>query len=175
MVKKRKRTPAASRSIDRVELEDAFHGLVAMLKRAPPKHRRQVADRLFGELGHAAGKWAWYDDPRSGKRRDWYCEDVLSGRLKVRKVWEDDRVLAFHHKDPTAPTHVVVIPRIHVSSILDPMATDGALLSSMVSAVQETARSLGLDRTGFFVRTNAEAPGVTPHMHWHVMGPGVLA
>jgi diadenosine tetraphosphate (Ap4A) HIT family hydrolase len=68
---------------------------------------------------------------------------------------------------------VVVIPKRHVPSILDSMALDGELLSSMVRAVQETARQLGLDKTGFYVRTNAAAPGVTPHMHWHIKGPGV--
>jgi hypothetical protein len=43
----------------------------------------------------------------------------------------------------------------------------------MLSAIQHTARELELDRLGFFVRVNACAPGVTPHMHWHVRGPGV--
>lgn len=105
--------------------------------------------------------------------RDWYCEDVLSGKVEVRKVWEDDRVLAFHHPEPTAEIHVVVIPKAHVPSILDPLALDGELLTSMVLAVQQTARALGLDRAGFYVRTNAAAPGVTPHMHWHVKGPGI--
>ena len=107
-------------------------------------------------------------------RRDWYCEDVLSGKLKVDRLWEDERVLAFHHPRPKAPIHVVVIPKQHIQSILDPKALDGALLLSMVQAVQEVARKLGLDRSGFFVRTNAAAPGVTPHMHWHIMGPGIL-
>jgi histidine triad (HIT) family protein len=62
-------------------------------------------------------------------RRDWYCEDILSGKLEVRKVWQDDRVLAFHHPQPKAEIHVVVIPKEHVQSILDPRALDGALLS----------------------------------------------
>ena len=106
-------------------------------------------------------------------RRDWYCEDVLSGRLEVNRVWEDDLVLAFHHPRPQGEIHVVVIPKEHVASILDPRARDGRLLASMVQAVQEVARILGLDRSGFYVRTNAAAPGVTPHMHWHVRGPGV--
>lgn len=104
---------------------------------------------------------------------DWYCEDVLSGKLDVQVVWEDERVLAFHHPEPRAEIHVVVIPKTHVSSILDSQATDGELLSSMVGAVQDTARALELDRNGFYVRANAAAPGVTPHMHWHVVGPGV--
>ena len=105
--------------------------------------------------------------------RDWFCEDVLSGKIEVSKIWEDARVLAFHHPKPKAEIHVVVIPKAHVPSLLDPLALDGALLSSMVLAIQNVARELGLDRTGFQVRANAAAPGVTPHMHWHVLGPGI--
>ena len=105
--------------------------------------------------------------------RDWYCEDVLSGKIHIRKVWEDERVLAFHHPEPTAEIHVVVIPKAHVPSLLDPLALDGALLSSMLQAIQHTAHELGLDKTGFYVRANAAAPGVTPHMHWHIKGPGI--
>ncbi|MCX8102838.1 MAG: HIT domain-containing protein [Candidatus Bipolaricaulota bacterium] len=103
-------------------------------------------------------------------RRDWYCEDVLSGKLEVKKIWEDERVLAFHHPHPQAEIHVVVIPKAHVPSLLDPMALDGKLLSSMMQAVQQVAHKLGLDRTGFYVRANAAAPDVTPHMHWHIVG-----
>jgi histidine triad (HIT) family protein len=106
-------------------------------------------------------------------RRDWYCEDVLSGKVQVQRLWEDELVLAFHHPEPHEGIHVVVIPRQHIVSILDPSALDGALLVSMVKAVQASARSLGLDRDGFYVRTNAAAPGVTPHMHWHIYGPGI--
>jgi len=106
-------------------------------------------------------------------RRDWYCEDVLSGKVEIHKVWEDERVLAFHAPTPHADIHVVVIPKQHVPSLMDPLALDGALLTSMVRAIQETARALGLDQTGFYVRANAAAPGVTPHMHWHIYGPGI--
>ncbi len=106
-------------------------------------------------------------------RRDWYCEDVLSGKIDIRKVWEDEHVLAFHHPHPQAEIHVVVIPKKHVASLMDPLALDGALLSSMMQAIQSVARQLGLDVTGFYVRANACAPGVTPHMHWHIVGPGI--
>jgi len=106
-------------------------------------------------------------------RRDWYCEDVLSGKIEVKKVWEDDTVLAFHHPQPHTGIHVVVIPKKHVSSILDPSALDGVLLTSMVRAIQKVAVSLGLDQAGFYIRTNAAGPGVTPHMHWHIFGPGI--
>jgi histidine triad (HIT) family protein len=105
--------------------------------------------------------------------RDWYCEDVLSGKMEVERIWEDDLVLAFHHPEPKSEVHAVIIPKRHIPSILDPEARDGLLLHAMVGAVQDVAQALGLDQTGFYVRTNAVAPGVTPHMHWHVRGPGV--
>jgi diadenosine tetraphosphate (Ap4A) HIT family hydrolase len=43
----------------------------------------------------------------------------------------------------------------------------------MVVAIQEVARILALDKHGFYVRVNAASEGVTPHMHWHIHGPGI--
>lgn len=105
-------------------------------------------------------------------RTDWYCEEVLSGQLDVARIFEDDRVLAFHHPHPSASPHVVVIPKAHVASLLAPEALDGELLVSMIAAVQHAVTVIGdeLD-DGFYIRANADAPGVTPHMHWHVL-PG---
>ena len=49
----------------------------------------------------------------------------------------------------------------------------------MIRAIRATATSLDLlnDKKprGFYVRANAGAPGVTPHMHWHILGPGAGA
>ncbi len=103
-------------------------------------------------------------------KTDWYCEDVLSGRLDVQRIFEDERVLAFHHPRPSASPHVVIVPKEHVASLLDKKALDGQLLTSMLRAIQHVAGVLGLDGgDGFYVRANAAAPGVTPHMHWHVL------
>ncbi|MDE3113920.1 MAG: HIT domain-containing protein [Chloroflexota bacterium] len=108
-----------------------------------------------------------------GRRRDWYCEDVLSGKLKVKVLYEDERVLGFEHPYPQYQIHAVIVPKAHVPSLLAAEALDAALLASMLRGVQEVARGLGLDTQGFRVEANAAAPGVTPHMHWHVAGPGL--
>ena len=102
--------------------------------------------------------------------RDWFCEDVLSGKMKVQVIWEDDLVLAFHHPYPRFKAHAVVIPKKHISSILDKEALDGTLLKSMVLAVQKTAGAIRVDKTGFYLRCNAAFSEVTSHMHWHVIG-----
>ena len=94
----------------------------------------------------------------------------------MKRVYEDNLVLAFCHPRPVAQVHVVVIPKAHVAGLMEEAALDGDLLTSMMQAVQQAATSSGLlDGTGFYVRANAAAPGVTPHMHWHVIGPGAGA
>ena len=118
-------------------------------------------------------------DPRGsltdaqGNKRDWYCEDVLSGKLKVHVIHEDDLVLAFEHPVPEYVAHAVVIPKKHVAGLMADEAADPELLRAMIRAVQAVARSVGLHEKGFRIEANAAAPGVTPHMHWHVIGPGL--
>lgn len=108
-----------------------------------------------------------------GRKRDWYCEDVLSGRLRVQVIYEAERVLGIRHPDPDAELHAVIVPKSHIESLMAAEFRDPALLISMLTAVQIIARELGLDRSGFRLEANALAPGVTPHVHWHVMGPGI--
>lgn len=108
-----------------------------------------------------------------GKKRDWYCEDVLSGNLVVKVLYHDERVLGFEHPYPTYQIHGVVIPRAHIASLIAPEALNGDVLTSMLKGVQAVARALGLEDKGFQLQANAAAPGVTPHMHWHVVGPGL--
>jgi ATP-dependent Clp protease ATP-binding subunit ClpC len=126
----------------------------AAARTAPPEVQRQLFDA-------------------QGKKRDWYCEDVLSGKLAVEKLYEDQRVLGIRHPYPQYRVHGVVIPKSHVASLMAPEAVDGELLASMLKGVQAVARALGLDSAGFRLEANAIAPGVTPHMHWHVVGPGL--
>lgn len=105
--------------------------------------------------------------------KDWYCEEVLTGKMEIDKLWEDKLVLAFRVPDAEVDVHVLVIPKKHVASALSPEAADNKLLKSMMMAVQKVVDILGLDKTGkgFYVRFNAAAPIVTPHLHWHIKAP----
>jgi histidine triad (HIT) family protein len=108
-------------------------------------------------------------------RRDWYCEDVFTGKIQVKVIYQDDLVLAFHHPypDTKAAVHAVAVPKKHVPSATSPEALDGKLLASLMKAVQAVAAATGIDKTGhgFYVTFNAASPGVTPHMHWHIRAP----
>ena len=108
-----------------------------------------------------------------GNKRDWYCEDVLTGKAPIDRVYEDDLVLAFHHPRPEWPVHLVVIPKAHTPSLLGPEALNPELLLAMVGAVQRVAK-FALEGEVVTLVANAGARGVTPHMHWHVKSGGPI-
>jgi len=155
------------------EGESVASGVLESLGVALDKVRHQTIATL-GQQGRPAPRTATPRDlDAEGRKRDWYCEDVLSGKLKVAVLYEDERVLGIEHPYPVYRIHGVVIPRKHVAGLLAEEAVDGELLASMLRGVQAVARALRIDTQGFRIEANAAAPGVTPHMHWHVAGPGL--
>lgn len=99
---------------------------------------------------------------------DFYCEQVMSGLVQVRVVRETDSILAFHHTQPHWPTHIVVIPKQHVPSLVDLGSTDEAILSDLMAVVREVAAEV-LDLDGACrVLTNLGRYQDSKHLHFHV-------
>jgi histidine triad (HIT) family protein len=97
---------------------------------------------------------------------DFYCEQVLSGKTEVKKVLETNNVLAYHHTRPFWETHIVVIPKTHVDSLLT-IDEDGLLLELLAVVKQVAARIL--KETGAArVLTNLGNYQDSKHLHFHV-------
>ncbi|MGB5341028.1 MAG: HIT domain-containing protein, partial [Thermoanaerobaculia bacterium] len=47
-----------------------------------------------------------------------FCR-IATGDLPANLAYEDEDVVAFHDLNPQAPTHILVIPRQHFSTLLD--------------------------------------------------------
>ena len=99
---------------------------------------------------------------------DFYCDEVLSGKTKVKVVRETDNVLAYHHTRPFWPAHIVVIPKRHISSLLTLEDTDAPLLLEMISVVQDVARQIVSEQGACRVLTNLGKYQDSKHLHWHV-------
>jgi len=99
---------------------------------------------------------------------DFYCDEVLSGRTRVNVVRETDNVLAYHHTRPFWPTHIVVIPKRHISSLLALEESDAPLLLELIGAIQEVARQVLAEHGACRVLTNLGNYQDSKHLHWHV-------
>ncbi len=100
-----------------------------------------------------------------------FCK-IAAGEIPCRKVYEDERVLAFEDIHPMAPIHVVIIPKGHVATLMDVGADRMADLQAMMAAAQEVARLKGVDQRGFRVVINCNPEGgqVVFHLHMHLLG-----
>ena len=47
-----------------------------------------------------------------------FCK-IANGEIPCKKVYEDENVIAFHDLDPQAPTHVLIIPKMHIGSAME--------------------------------------------------------
>lgn len=98
---------------------------------------------------------------------DFYCEQVISGRTKVKIVFETDRVLAFHHTKPHWPVHIVVITKAHIPDILSPQCDD-KLLSDLFSVIRRVAADVTAKHGSCRILTNLGDYQDSKHLHWHV-------
>jgi len=100
---------------------------------------------------------------------DWYCDQVLSGERRIDVVVETDAVLAFHHTRPAYDdAHIVVIPKLHVPSLLSEELTD-ALLLEMLAVVRTLASRVVREKGACRVVTNLGQYQDSQHLHWHVV------
>ena len=81
-------------------------------------------------------------------------------------------LLAFHDVNPQAPVHVLVIPKRHVTSLLDLAPGDDTLTGSLVRVARDLAQRLGLAERGFRLVLNcgADAGYSVFHVHLHLLG-----
>ncbi len=100
-----------------------------------------------------------------------FCK-MVAGEIQPDVVYETDRVLAFRDIDPKAPTHILIIPKKHISTINDIVAEDAALMGELHLAAKEIASQEGLAEPGYRVVMNCNEQGgqAVYHIHLHLLG-----
>jgi histidine triad (HIT) family protein len=99
-----------------------------------------------------------------------FCK-IVAGEIPSRKIFEDDRVVAFHDLSAQAPTHFLVIPKRHIESLAETTAEDEPLLGYLTATAARIAAELNLT-AGYRIVTNTGGQGgqTVPHLHLHVLG-----
>ena len=99
-----------------------------------------------------------------------FCK-IIAGNIPSTKVYEDDKTYAFRDINPMAPTHVLVIPKQHVSGMSAVDELDDATLAACLRACKKVAEQEKLDG-GFRTISNCgdDACQSVKHLHFHVLG-----
>ena len=100
-----------------------------------------------------------------------FCK-IVAGDIPADIVYQDEHVLAFRDLNPQAPTHALVIPRRHISTLNDLVDDDAELIGRMHLAARTVTEQDGIAVSGYRTVFNCnEGAGQTVfHIHLHVLG-----
>ena len=104
-----------------------------------------------------------------------FCK-IIAGDIPSTKVYEDELVYAFRDINPQAPTHVLVVPKIHVEDVNGITAKNSAVIAHIFEVIPQIAKAEGLVN-GYRVVSNcgADAGQTVQHLHFHILGGKTLA
>ena len=100
-----------------------------------------------------------------------FCK-ISEGSIPSEKIYESETLFAINDINPQAPTHILIIPRAHCSSLLDVEETDHELMGSIITVANKLALERGLNESGYRLVVNCgEGAGQSVfHIHYHILG-----
>lgn len=93
---------------------------------------------------------------------------IVAGDIPATLVHESDGAVAFADVAPKAPTHVLVIPKKHLSDIGD-LASDAEAAAAVVAGIAAVAEKLKLESYRTVFNTGPGAGQTVFHVHAHVL------
>ena len=105
-----------------------------------------------------------------------FC-NIINGDIPADIVYQDDDVIGFNDINPQAPTHVLFIPKKHISTVNDLTADDAAVVGKLFLAAKSVAKDAGFADDGYRLVMNCnEGAGQTVfHIHLHMLAGRVLS
>ena len=99
-----------------------------------------------------------------------FCK-IAAGIIPSTKVYEDETVLAFRDIAPMAPTHILVIPKVHIPSVDGIAEENSAVVAHIFEVIPRIAAAEGLEN-GYRVVSNCgdHAGQTVKHLHFHILG-----
>lgn len=102
-----------------------------------------------------------------------FCR-IVAGELGSDIVEELPNAIAFRDVNPQAPVHVLIVPKEHLPTVADLLASDASceILSDIFSLVNDIAVSEGISQRGYRLVANVgeEAGQAVDHLHFHLLG-----
>ena len=99
-----------------------------------------------------------------------FCK-IAAKKIPSKIVYEDDEVFAFEDISPQAPTHILICPRKHFSTLDEVAPEDQSVLGKLQLVAAQLARKRKLLEGYRTVVNNGEGAGQSVfHLHLHLLG-----
>ena len=100
-----------------------------------------------------------------------FCR-IVAGEVPSDIVYQDEDFLAFRDISPQAPTHVLIIPKTHITSLDQLTEEQQELAGRLIIIAKKLAEKEGIAKRGYRLVINCGPEGgqLVPHLHLHLIG-----
>lgn len=101
-----------------------------------------------------------------------FCK-IISGEIKTNPVFESGEIIAFPDINPVAKTHIVIVPKKHIDSVLTVSTADSGDVLAMFKTAAEIVKQQNIE--AFRLAFNGGKYQHVPHLHMHLLAGGSVA
>ena len=100
-----------------------------------------------------------------------FC-NIVAGEIPATILYQDDKVIALRDIKPQAPTHLLVIPKEHIPSLVELGEKQRGLVTHLIYVANQLAKKEGVAERGYRLVVNCGREGgqEVPHLHLHLLG-----
>ncbi len=100
-----------------------------------------------------------------------FCE-IINKEIPAEIVSEDDEIIVFKDIKPSAPVHLLIVPKKHISSMNEISDEDKGLIGNLFLTARKMAEETGVKDSGYKLIINTGRGGgqVIDHLHIHLHG-----
>ena len=100
-----------------------------------------------------------------------FCR-IVAGEIPADIVYQDKELIAFRDIHPQAPTHLLIIPKVHIASLTQLSDKQQRLIGRLVLLAKDLAEKEGISASGYrlSVSCGADSGQLVPHIHFHLLG-----
>ncbi|MDU2155928.1 HIT domain-containing protein, partial [Clostridium sp.] len=75
-----------------------------------------------------------------------FCK-IAEGEIPSKKLYEDEKVIAFYDISPEAPIHFLVIPKKHIKSVNEVSEENANIISHIFLVINKLVKELNIAET----------------------------
>lgn len=98
-----------------------------------------------------------------------FCK-IIKKEITSNIIKETDSLMVFPDINPSADTHILIVPKKHIEGVQYLTVQDGELLAQIYQIVNELVSEYNLSDKQYRVVINGGQAQHVPHLHFHLLG-----
>lgn len=96
-----------------------------------------------------------------------FCK-IINKEEPTEMVYENDNFTVIKDINPSAPVHLLIIPKKHIKSVAEIKPEDKELMGEMILIAQRVAQDKNLKSYRLRINTGKGAGQIVDHIHMHL-------